>query len=338
MTDRSFTIRLLKQATEAYVNNMKKTIIAFSENGRKLIRKLNDAAVSSGIEPAEEVSGTFGDLEELAKRQFTEGNALIFVGAAGIAVRAIAGAVKDKLTDSPVIVIDDYGQFVIPILSGHAQGANKIAVSLAKLIGAIPVITTSTDVNGQFSPDVFAVENHLTIRNRDGIKQVSAKALEGKSVTISIKDYPPKDRTDIIIADETDSEYSLLLSPKNYVVGIGMKKGKDAAEAEEFIMKVLGDNALSISDVYALATIDIKEDEPAIKAFSNKYRIPVISFEASVLERAQGDFTPSEFVKETTGVDNVCERSAILAAGRGATLICKKTKGDGITAAVARKG
>ena len=317
---------------------MEKAIIAFTKKGRQLIQKINDAASTAGIRPAIDYSGKDISAYDFAQSASEKGMALIFVGAAGIAVRAVAGLVKDKLTDCPVIVIDDNGRFVIPLIAGHAGGANKIAVTIAKLIDAVPVITTSTDVNGAFSADVFAAENHLTIRNREGIRSVSAGALEGKSVTISIKDYPPKEKTDIIIADETDREYSLLLSPKRYVVGIGMRKGKDPDECERFIIKVLEENGLTVNDVYAVATIDIKEDEPAIRQFSNRHRIPVITFEAEILKRVQGDFTPSEFVEETTGVDNVCERAAVLAAGVGAALICKKQKGDGMTAAIAKRG
>lgn len=316
-----------------------KTGICFTEKGRAVLDKLNKAAVSAGIEPVDIIgpSDTDVKIEDVVRSCFTERRALIFVGAVGIAVRLISGFVKDKLTDSPVIVIDDRGQFVIPILSGHAGGANKLAATVAELIDAIPVITTSTDVNGAFSPDVFATENHLAIRNRDGIKKVSAKAIEGKAVTISVKDYPPKEPVDIIVADETDREYTLLLSPKKYVIGIGMKKDRDSVYCEQFIISVLSKNGIDINGVYALATIDIKENEPAIKVFSNKYRIPVISFEASLLERAEGAFTSSRFVKETVGVDNVCERAAVLAAGSCSTMICQKTCGDGITLSIVKR-
>ena len=325
---------------------MIKDIICFNENGAKIAQKLNSAAKEAGIEcanpffcnadSAREGFESIG-LDDFARRGFSEGHALIFVGAAGIAARAIAPYIKDKMTDCPVIVIDDGGTFVIPLLSGHAGSANKLAAIIAELIGAIPVITTSTDVNGAFSADVFAVENRLAIQNRQGIKKVSAKAIEGKPVTISIKDYPPAEPVDIILADETDREYSLLLRPKEFVVGIGMRKGKDANEAEEFVLGKLREAGIKTEDVYAIATIDIKAGEPAIRAFSSKYRIPVIGFEAALLNKAAGDFTPSEFVKETVGVDNVCERAAALAAGASGKIICKKTKGEGITLAIARR-
>jgi cobalt-precorrin 5A hydrolase len=314
-----------------------KTAICFNDKGRAVIERLNREAEKAGIEPAE-LSNL--SLEDFARRGFEEKRAMIFVGAVGIAVRAISGYVTDKLSDSPVIVIDDNAGFVIPILSGHAGGANKLAVIVAKLLGAVPVITTSTDVNGAFSADVFAKENSLTIRNREGIKKVSAKAIEGKPVTVSIKDYPPKEQVDIILASDTDdidAEYNLLLSPKRYTVGIGTKKGKDPGEAEEFLTGVLEENGIGIEDVYAICSIDLKEKEPALKEFGRKYRIPLITFEASVLECAHGDFTPSEFVKDTTGVDNVCERAAVLGAGPKAELIVKKTKGDGITVAIAKR-
>ena len=316
---------------------MHKSMISFTEKGSALIKRINDEAVKAGIEPGTDLTGEDISLEEMAKREFSKGNALIFIGAAGIAVRAISDCVNDKLTDSPVLVIDDDGQFVIPILAGHAGGANKIAVTIAKLIDAVPVITTATDVNGAFSADVFAAENNLRIRNREGIKTVSAKALEGKSITLSIKDYPPKEPVDIMIADETDREYSLLMSPKRYVIGIGSRKDKDPAEFERFVSDVLGEYDISTGDIYAIATIDVKEDESAIKQFSNRHKIPVITFEANVLSRAPGDFSSSEFVKDTVGVDNVCERAAILAsAGRG-EFICRKRKGDGITVAIVKR-
>ena len=315
--------------------------VCFSDKGRDVIARLSDAATNAGID-AVRAYICYGDdpdttLEEFTRTGFDEHRPLIFVGAVGITVRAISGYVKDKLSDTPVIVIDDNGQFVIPLLAGHAGGANKLAVIYAELLDAIPVLTTSTDVNHAFSADVFAIENNLTIRNRKGIKKVSAKAIEGKPVTISIKDYPPEESVDIIIANETDGQYDLLLSPKRYTVGIGTRKDKDPDEAEKFILDILAGLDIDVDDVYAVCTVDIKQNEPAVTRFCRKYSIPLITFEASVLERASGDFTASRFVKDTVGVDNVCERAAVLGAGPGSALICKKTVGDGITLAVASR-
>lgn len=329
---------------------MKKAAICFTLSGKTIIEKLNRAARELGIREADpyimteragDAAGTDsmrraeGSAADWAEARFREGAALIFVGAAGIAVRAVAGCVRDKLSDSPVIVIDDMGQFVIPLLSGHAGGANKLALICAELLGAVPVITTSTDIHGAFSADVFAVENGLMIRGREGIRRVSAKAIEGKPVTLSVKHYPPKAPVDIIVADETDREYSLLLSPKPYTLGVGMRKGTDPETAESRLLAILHEMRIRPEEIYAVCTIDLKEGEPALRAFCDRHRLPLITFDAETLLEAEGSFTASEFVRRTVGVDNVCERAALIGAGPGAELVFGKRAGCGITAAAA---
>ena len=322
--------------------------VCFTQNGENVINRLNVQSIKRGLSPVrayvlrdcDEITEGFrkvsAPLVEWTRTVFIPGNALIFVGAVGIAVRAVSGLARDKLSDCPVIVIDDSASFVIPILSGHAGGANKLAAVIAELLGAVPVITTSTDVNETFSVDSFAAEKRLTIANRDGIRQVSAKAIEGKKVTLSIKNFPPKEKTDVIVADETDAEYSLLLKPKRYTVGIGMKRGRAVEAVETFFLEVLKDNGIGPDDVFAICTIDIKEEEAAIKSLRDKYRIPVLSFDREILERVNGDFRGSEFVRSVTGVDNVCERAAIAGAGAGAEIILGKLAKDGMTIAIAR--
>ena len=327
---------------------MNKSAICFTKRGADVIKRITDAAIEKGLDTVSAYvmneDGNIPDgyvrvkstLREWTGERFADGNCIIYVGESGIAVRAFAGCLSDKLKDPPVIVIDDNGTFVIPILSGHAGGADRIAATIAGLIGAVPVITTSTDVNGAFSADVFAAENNLRIINREGIKKVSSKAIEGKSITLSIKDYPPSDPVDIIVADETDREYSLLLAPRKYVIGIGLKKGKTSAEIDEFISGVLRDAHIDMSDIYAVCTIDIKEKEQGLKDFCSKYRLPLITFDAPLLNKAPGSFDSSDFVREVTGTDNVCERAAILGSENG-EMIVHKTKGDGLTFAVAKR-
>ncbi len=109
---------------------------------------------------------------------------ILFIAASGIAVRAIASSVRDKLTDSPVLVMDEKGKHVVPLLSGHLGGANELAREIARRIGADPVLTTATDVNGLFSVDDFARRNGLRIQNREAIRKVSAKLLRGESITL----------------------------------------------------------------------------------------------------------------------------------------------------------
>ena len=152
---------------------MRKIAVCFTRNGEEVIEKINSVFRKQGIESfeayvsgsAELISDSFlkinTSIAGWTEEVFVPGNALLFVGAVGIAVRAVSGLAKDKLTDCPVIVADDNGRFVIPILSGHAGGANKLAVMTAEALGAIPVITTATDVNDAFSVDSFAAEEQF---------------------------------------------------------------------------------------------------------------------------------------------------------------------------------
>lgn len=328
---------------------MKTYAICFSNQGGAVIERINREARARGLEGLvpfscfEHAGGLPGftrvstSLKEWTRQHFRTGNALVFVGAAGIAVRALAGLPADKLTDSPVLVIDDSGSFVIPLLSGHAGGANKLAVLFSELLGAIPVLTTSTDVNRTFSVDTFAAEARLSIANREGIKRVSARAIEGKCVTLSIKHYPPDRPVDVIVADETDAAYTLLLKPKPYTVGLGMKKDRDPEAVEHFFLDTLKEAGLSAGDVYALCTIDRKEQEMALLHLRDKYRIPLLSFDSELLKKAAGAFSASDFVEKTVGVDNVCERAAVLGAGGGAELVLRKRAAAGMTIAIARR-
>ena len=317
---------------------MEKRAIAFTDKGRNVIERLSSEYEKRGMEEVTSYDSSIS-VEEFVGNAFEDKACLIFVSAVGIAVRYISKFVNDKLTDSPVIVIDDNAQFVIPLVSGHVGGANKVALTVAELLGATPVITTSTDVNDVFSPDLYAVENNLKIQNRDGIKKVSVKAVDGKAVRLSIKSFPPKEPVDVLVSNvaDADAEYSLLLSPKPYVLGVGTKKGKDVNEAEEYILSVLEEYRISLDEVYALCSIDRKEEEECLVHFSRKYRIPFITFDANLLSKAEGEFAHSDYVQEKVGVGNVCERAAILGCKNNGELVVSKKAGEGITVAVARR-
>ena len=141
------------------MQSLKWSVISFTEKGAELAEKIKRLSKEQQL-PCE-IHTYHGrkqveNLNAWTKEQFSLRNAIIFIGACGIAVRTIAPFLKDKLTDSPVLVLDEAGNYVIPLLSGHVGGANEIALLLAELLGAVPVITTATDINNAFAIDVFA--------------------------------------------------------------------------------------------------------------------------------------------------------------------------------------
>ncbi len=339
---------------------MKLGIISFTENGRRLsehIAKALHEQEQTGDALYAEISSGEMPVGEWAKIQMKEKNALLFIGACGIAVRAVAPYLTDKLHDSPVLVMDERGKYVIPILAGHVGGANEIARYLGEITGAEPVITTATDINHKFAVDLFAKENDLCIINKEGIAKVSSKVLAGEEITVSVEpgyesglkwessldgirqiSYPPKEYADIVITTKPDEfDAALILQPKEYVIGLGCKKGKSAEEIDFFLMGKLSECGVSISQVLALASISVKNDEQGIIRWCRKENIPFLTYTAKELHAVEGDFVQSSFVQEQVGVDNVCERAAIRACGGNGQLICAKCAENGMTFALAKR-
>ncbi len=321
---------------------MKLAAISFTPGGAKLIEYIRQKteALKEGfplaVETYEERREDFVKVSDYVAHCFEENIPILFVCACGIAVRLIAPFLKDKLSDPAVIVMDETGSFIIPILSGHVGGANDLARMMESLTGATAVITTATDGNGTFAIDEFAADNRLTINNKGRIKAVSSKAIKGEPIRISVENFPPSKETDVVIAKENLGN-ALWLSPKEYVLGIGCKKGKTCKEIEDAVQRALDLCGLDYVDIYAFASIDIKADEEGLLDFSAKYRIPFVTFTAEMLIKARGDFETSQFVKDTTGVDNVCERAAVLLTGNKGELVLGKQAQDGVTVAIARR-
>jgi len=195
-------------------------------------------------------------------------------------------------------------------------------------------------LNDAFSVDLFAKEQNLAIRNRDEIKRVSTKAIEGKPIRMSIEGFPPRKETDVVIAsDKKGLDFagrSLVLCPKTLAVGMGCKKNKAFAEIEALFLETLECHHILLSDVGCICSVDVKAEEEGLLELSQKYRLPFLTFDAETLRKVEGEFSASAFVSETVGVDNVCERSAMAAVGPTGRLLVSKTAKDGVTIAVAK--
>ena len=293
-------------------------------------------------------------LTEWVKNCFLAEKPILFIGACGIAVRAIAPVLRDKLTDVAVLVAEESGQYVIPVLSGHYGGANALAKLVAERIGATAVITTATDVNGLFGVDVFAADNRLRIVNREGIAKVSSALLAGEQVRMKLDggyEGEVPQEVHLLAADDATKDISvyvgldaaqgnaakLWLLPKALVLGIGCKQGKTKDEIETFVRDTLAELGLPLEAVCAVASIDRKSEEPGICELTEKYGLTFLCYTAEELTSVPGNFTPSAFVKSQVGVDNVCERAAMAAAGAGGRLRLGKTAVNGITLAVAER-
>jgi len=277
---------------------------------------------------------------------FNNVDAMVFVGSVGIAVREIAPHVRDKATDPAVISIDELGRFSVPLLSGHIGGANALALDLANALGATPVITTATDINKKFSVDTWAARKGLVIASLSRAKAVSAAILE-QDVPLCC-DYPitttlpngvktgNSGEVGISISVYRDEpfERTLRLIPKALHLGIGCRKGTPMETIREAVDEVLKAHNIDRRAVKCAASIDLKAEESGLLAFCQERKLPVTFYSAEELKSVPGEFTPSAFVQSITGVDNVCERAALIGAEK---LIVKKTARNGVTVALAEE-
>ena len=267
---------------------MRIAMIAFSGCGAALAERLAAALSGRGHEvrgytAARHAAGSsfepFSSVYALAEQLFRDVEALVFIGACGIAARAVAPLIRSKLTDPAVVVCDETERFAVSLLSGHAGGANRLTEQIAGIIGATPVITTASD-------------SHAA-------RESAPPAL-------------------------------------NLALGIGCRRGLSAETIERAATILLWDQKISLARVSEVATIDVKRDEEGLLGFAKAHGLPLRFFTAEELAGAAGDFASSERVSRAVGVDNVCERAAVLCGGKG-KLILRKAAKDGVTVAVFEK-
>jgi len=113
-------------------------IIALTEAGHRLANKIQNI-----IDCENEIWFKPQPFSEKVQSAFLRGDRLILICATGIAVRTLAPVLQNKKVDPAVLVLDETGEFVIPLLSGHEGGANDLAAEVAELLEATLVKTTA---------------------------------------------------------------------------------------------------------------------------------------------------------------------------------------------------
>jgi cobalt-precorrin 5A hydrolase len=307
-----------------------------------------------------------GALGDLVEKIFADYAGFIFVMAAGIVVRLIAGHIKDKRFDPAVVVMDIRGKFAISLVSGHLGGANELAREVAGVVGAVPVVTTGTDAVETIAPEMLAMEMGGEVDDFEAMKKVSAALVDGEKVGIvdlrgvrlktlegplpeNVKVYHSLAElraaeccAAIVITDrllrpeeESASRHRVILRPKSLVVGIGMNRGTSAEEVRLAVEETLSANGLSPKSIRNLASADLKRDEEGLLAYARSVGVPVEFFSSDALNAVQAP-NPSEEVMRHVGVKGVAEPAAILSAG--GPLVVSKVKSGNVTVAVARAG
>jgi cobalt-precorrin 5A hydrolase len=348
---------------------MNYAVIALSEEGARLgaslVYQFPGGTLYGKRIPGDVKGRKFFSLPDLVRDLFPAVDGMVFIMAAGIAVRMIAPYVKDKLTDPAVLVMDEMGRHVISLLSGHYGGANAWAIKVGQIVGAEPVITTATDVHGQMAPDVVAAELRLNVANPEILKVVNRVVADGQEVAWRIGELPRdlavfyreslagrgikvkkagEKIADFIgavifIGKEEEKITSdlpvLYLCPRHITLGIGCKKGTPAPAIITLANWILEGSGISMSQVTDVASVSLKKNEKGLLDCARGLGKPVVFYSPEELEevRKQYNLTGSSFVKKAAGVGNVCETAALAGKEHG-KLIWAKTKGNGVTCAL----
>jgi cobalt-precorrin 5A hydrolase len=279
---------------------------------------------------------------------FNDYNQLVLAFSIGAAVRLIAPHLRSKEEDPGVLVIDDAGRFVVPILSGHQGGANAFAEKIAVLIDAQPVLTTASESLDTLPVDILGSELGWKIdAPKENLVKVAAHVVNDEPVAFVQesgsfrwwnKSTPLPRNIHLFnrFEDANLEHFSALLwvtrrqitqslrdqlvgrliiyrPPGQVVLGIGCDRNTALETIETALAQALALVGLEHDQVNAMATIDKKADEAGLLDLADKYSWPLHFYSADQLSRVNVP-NPSETVLKYMGTPSVGEAAALLLA------------------------
>lgn len=350
-------------------------IVAITKHGVEMARNLHQtfpgcdlyymSKFAKGDEEARGIQMFNNSVRMLFPALWPAYKGLILIISLGAVIRMIAPILQDKKTDPGVVVIDDRGENVISVLSGHLGGANELAREVAAVLGANPVITTASDVQKTIPVDLFGRRFGWEWESDEKLTPVSASVVNEEKVAVVVESgernwwmhdtpMPPSIHvfdtisealaaepqgalvvTHRILSSEEEAilENGVLYRPKVIVLGMGCNRGTSADEIESVIKETLAELRFSIKSVKALATIELKKDEEGLIEVCSKYGWPFVWYSPEELNTVKLE-EPSETVYKFTGAYGVSEPAAKLYAGVDQLVLTKKKSGN-VTISVA---
>lgn len=265
----------------------------------------------------------------------------------------LAQLIAERLNSLPVITTasDVEGKFSVDVFA-QRNGFSIVNREVVKEVTGKILSGSPAEVwihpqvkytTGGLPPELLLCEEDRSSEGQGRSSECGCHPTEGQC-------YPPEMADIIILPEESGAgeapyrNHGLVLRPRLYCLGIGCKRGKSFEELSAFLENHIPEHMLK--NIYAIASIDLKKDEQGLMELAQYYHVPFLTYSAEELSELAGNFSESEFVKEKTGVSNVCERAAVKCAGSQAdllpdgswsSLIVGKKAFDGMTLAVAKR-
>jgi precorrin-4 C11-methyltransferase len=348
-------------------------IITLTRNGTatglQLHEQLSDSVVYA---PARFVDDSAADsiipystsVRQTLQSAFQEHRSLVCIMATGIVMRDLAPVLRSKHTDPAVVVMDEQGQNIISLLSGHKGGANALTRQVAQLLGGHAVLTTASDVQGLPALDLLGKDEGWRLAPHSQMTAVIGALVNGEAVGVvqdcgeeswlsqtapaNLTRHPDfdalrrgKPQAAVIITHRTvpsevtaDIPHTIVYHPPVLAVGVGCNRGTPAAEIEAAIKQTLTEAGLNRHSIATLATIEDKADEVGLLEVCDQQNWPLKIFSRAEIAAIKEVPTPSPWAQKALGVPGVAEPAAMLAAHADALLVDKR-KFPNVTVAVA---
>lgn len=274
-------------------------------------------------------------IKDTLKDIFQKYFGFIFITATGIAVRSIASFIESKDIDPCVLVIDENGDFVIPILSGHLGGGNNLTKEISSILKALPILTTSSDISGKIAVDTIAMKINGKLESLESAKKVTSLIVAGEKIEIKVPENISNENPKgiIIISNQKNIEITQIF-PKNISIGVGCKRGTPKEKIISAIKNSLEKYNLSEKSLKVIGTVDIKKDEIGIIEASKYFNVDLKIISKNEIKKIEGKFQKSEFVEKTLGIGAVSGPCAVLASGKNGEILAEKIKYEGITISI----
>lgn len=275
--------------------------------------------------------------DELTKK-FNNYDGHIFIMATGIVIRKISCLIKSKDIDPAVLVIDEGGNFVISLLSGHIGGANELTYKVANTFSLLPIITTSSDVTGKIAIDTLSQKLNCEMESLTKAKDLTSLIVDNKKVEIllpnNVKIGENTNSSGVVIASNKKNIDIMRIYPKNLIVGVGCRRGTPKEEIFKALDEVMKKHNLAYESIKRVATVDIKADELGLLSLVEELQKELVIISREEIKEVEQRFKGSEFVKKQTGVSCVSEPCALLASNGNGDFLEQKYIYNGITISI----
>ena len=303
-------------------------ILCLSQGGLRLaetMAKAVDGDVHGLASRCPDAPFQFADTIAHIAGLFVAGRPVIGLCAAAILIRAVAPHLGQKQHDAPVLAIADDGSSIVPLLGLH-HGALGLGARLVAASGGHLAVTTASNLGDGVSLDTPPAGFRLA--NEQNAAAAMAGLLAGGGAAIDFDDHHPvmtdwlalvkrgDDMRLTITHDHIDpAANQLVYCPQQFILGIGCVRGCDSDELYDFVTAELRRQNVNQAAIAAIASVDLKADEPAILALAARLDVPFRVFSVAELEKQTANLAnPSDVVFAEIGTYGVAEAAALEAA------------------------